>query len=1022
MKKGAVALELNKNIIDRILNDKALEKELRIFLLQSMDEELMKPESEMNCQLIDEITDLLLELDNREDNAALLVPFASSRFLIEKASKTGFSSLSKGARAFIIIAASATLLIGANAAIAATSGVNLLSNLTTAVYDVLQDWGIISGDDSINDGAKPVIEIDDGEADKNNGENPKPVPVSNPVNALKKASVNQQIYEHKAVAIRLEFENGFKSDYLWGEPLSTDGIKVSVVYSDKSSEEISISDCNISGYNKALVGVQKILVEYSGVSASFEIRLSKTSSDKRVVTGVDFTAPSKQVYKTDETRLDLSGLKARLIYSDGTYSQYYNESSVNVLTKPDFTKLGDQIITVRIANQFNYSFTILVQDVYADPEIRAIVLNSDLYNFTVGESIAYHDFYATVIYVDGREPLVLKYPESRGELQIFNLDTGGQSLHTRSFTVSYHGHYATASYTVSERKSVSYAKLTGGMPKHIYYQGEPLCYGNGCDGYFEVTLLDSSQNELRNSGITLGDRFTVTVYFNESFRNDARILTPGQCSFVGYDPFKLGYQLIDIYYKDSYLTSYSVFVYGDDGYCPVTRNADEIRKGSEERDFTDNTVRWYRCVGDGKITNEIDHGALSSVSRFNSADVPLGYSFASAVLFDGTEYTYKTKSVKEIASCKLVGADRWHFVNIDRMEDYDFGDDKVIIKFTDGTSEERKITDFDLHFAYIYDGISQPVTRSTNLNSGFGFISLSLDSSKYTGLEKLYALTANAFYYRDGYEDTIQLVLESPRADYHFTYGRDCTEKDFIRQNNIYLSAFDNVRELKLSSVSVSGVEWGRKGSYTAVITASYDGMTFETSQVITILEKVYEPSLFALYDPYATITPCAGKELDVTGTTLLFRDRNGAETQVRKDKFTFEILEGGKGHMIDEQPKDNKLKVLYTYTADDGCTYTYIASYNTGFYINNILFDYSKAEDAIIVTFDSIEDADYYIVELFGMRVVTQEPLVYYRDGFVRNSSYYNPCVTVTAVRENPDGTETTTSKTEYTDVIKTK
>lgn len=1020
-------MTIDEKAMRSLLDDKAFKSELKLFCETAINEELDKDDALMNCDLIDECTEILIELEKEDrGSAAILIPFISSEELIKKASSKGFSSLNRGARAAIVAAVAATLLIGTNAAIAETTGVNLLSNLGDTVYEALEDWGIIKSSKSDDESeviiSEAVPSTTKPTQDDSKTEGEEPSAVKSMASYAKRNNIETESFssnnEDFCVALRLEFTEEFKSKYYWGEALSLKGIIVTAVYESGTTKQISINDCRVSGYNKALAGSQKVLIEYNGVFASFDITLVKTTPAQRVVTGVEGNAPTRLVYTTEDKAIDLSGIKLRLIYSDGTFSSYYYENAVSVSSSPDFSTAGEQNVTVRVANKADYTFTIIVQDTAPDTDIENISLNYSSYMFNVGESLAHHDFYVRVRYIDSNKPdEYLYFPEDAERLDIFNLDTSLETTSSKTFTVAYKGHFASATYTVRQRQTVAYSVFNDGLPKFLYYKGEPLGYGFGIDTKRAINSLVSSHIDVGNTSLTEGDDWCLSIYYYEAEHENAKLVEPSELDYIGYDPYKIGYQSIDIYYNGTYITSYNIFVYGDDGYCPTDRPNYIIRMGYESEDLKNSTFqRWYKCSGNGFISRNSSYSALGS-KNYLYPNTKLGTANAYTRLTNGEVYEYRVNYVRCIKSVDFNSWYRWHFINIDNMKGYDYGEDSLIITYEDGGQEELNINELELAFTYD-SGILQPITENSAVNSGFGFINVVLDYTKYANLDKLYNKTANAFFYRVGYEDTIQLVVEEKNSDYHFIYDTQCNENLFKNQNRIYLSSYDSGKTIRPKEVEISGVEWGSVGEYDAVLKTEYEGLSFETHQKITIASKVYTPELSVKYDPYTSQTFSTELELDCSDTVLTFIGRTGDTVELTCDDFTYEIISGGSGKIIDNEPEDNRITVRYYYTSQDGFNYHIDASYNTGFYVNNLQFFYSSQEEAVVVKFDTVEEADYYIIEALGKTYKTDKSVFYITDSIKKNMVYVNPIVTVTAVKiEN--GREITSSATERKDKL---
>lgn len=69
----------------------------------------------------------------------------------------------------------------------------------------------------------------------------------------------------------LELTAPTKTEYKVGEELDLAGMKVTAKYTDGSTKDVDVKDCQITGYNMNKAGVQTVKVTYGGKSATFEI-------------------------------------------------------------------------------------------------------------------------------------------------------------------------------------------------------------------------------------------------------------------------------------------------------------------------------------------------------------------------------------------------------------------------------------------------------------------------------------------------------------------------------------------------------------------------------------------------------------------------------------------------------------------------------------------------------------------------------------------------------------------------------
>ncbi len=1040
-------MTLNEQAIAKMLNDSSFYSELKAFLEGLIDAELAKPDAEMNCNLIEECTDILLAAEGGDNNnAAILIPFVSSERLIQMAEKgKGFASLSKGARAAIIAASAAALMLGSNAAVAATTGVNVLSSVGSAVVETLESWGIIK-----SDAPQETKSINNSEEEKTLN-NPAPheeateeaiapaeeaAPQPRQTGSSRGTEEGAALSEEKGapVALRLSFADNFKTEYYWGESLDLNGLTVTAVYKDNETQSVPVKDCTVSGYNKALEGTQKILVEYEGAKASFDITLRKTEKrEERFVTGVEGNPPTKQVYTTDDSSLQLYGLKVRLIYSDGTYSEYYTYNSAAIVKGADFTQTGEQKVTLRIAGKADYTYTIIVNEAVAenyDASIKRILFRFSSYGFKQDQELENTDFRFEIEYYDNnKRNEVIKYADHKDEIEIYNLDLTEITNQPKTMTVGYRGHYATILYTVTPKLTIKSADINtynssvysiDAGPKFLYYKGEPLGYDEGEAAENIIAELKSSNQQINTTynNLIMGCRFAVGVSYLED-TTISRVYSSEECVYVGYDPYTEGYQTVDIYTPEGeYLTSYTVFVYGDNGFAPLRRPLFEVIKGKESQAIPQ-YQHWAKCTGEGGLSTESEDIATVA-HHFTEEPNELGKVNIFAELPDGTQYPYSLRYSRKIKKCEFpTDNSTLLYINLNEIDDYDLGERKCRITFEDGGIEEFSLNEMIRGYNYslqVKNTLYAALTKSTDINSVFANMLFSLDRSLYSGTElikgRLYC-----YVYRDGYKDSIQLVLEDKPLEQGAYYGVDYTENNFRRNTDFYLSAYDNAywvsKAYKPEVVSIEGVEWGTVGDYTAIIKTELLGVEFSCEQDIHIVQKVYDAKCSVIFDPNADTVFGPGEEFDATGIQISYTDRLGNVTPISEENISYSITVDGSGHKLNNELYNEWFKVQYTCTLPNGKTESVTQAYKTGFCINNysIQYEWEPLVNGVIVTFEPIEGATYYTVEFFGETYRIDVGRVYYV--YIDGKRYESTKPFVVCDRGLEDGTYINSSKT---------
>ena len=343
-------------------------------LNEIIDNELSKDVSQMNTRLIDECVEALLELEKEKDNSfSLLIPIVNSNEFLKSIQQpqNRFKSMNVFARASLVAAILAASAFTANAAYKNATGVDLLGNLSQAIQTKLEEGGIIKSNanstDFIKDEIKPtraqeLVKAKEKEEkeDKEDKEetthhqeettqtikakeinSPSPTHTTNnnrhieqlgddeeddetttaeqttrkqPENTTEKASVVEPEKEPEnayITALEAEFDN-FKTDYIYGETLTYDGLKLKAVYSDKTKKSVSLSECD---YTKSL---------NMNTTADYTLRViyEKCVLKIKITVRPDEETRGAEICKNDEFEYFLS--------SKGAYITRYKGSDENI--------------------------------------------------------------------------------------------------------------------------------------------------------------------------------------------------------------------------------------------------------------------------------------------------------------------------------------------------------------------------------------------------------------------------------------------------------------------------------------------------------------------------------------------------------------------------------------------------------------------------------------------------------------------------------------------------------------------
>lgn len=143
---------VNERIVNSLFNEHNFNTELKAMLNQMIDEELEKEMDEMDCDLIEECTNMLIELEQQDDDGfAVIIPLISSEKIMANCAKSRFGYLSRGLRASIIAAVILFSAFTANMVIAKVFDYNIAQEVIDTITEKLSDWGFIASADNGNE-------------------------------------------------------------------------------------------------------------------------------------------------------------------------------------------------------------------------------------------------------------------------------------------------------------------------------------------------------------------------------------------------------------------------------------------------------------------------------------------------------------------------------------------------------------------------------------------------------------------------------------------------------------------------------------------------------------------------------------------------------------------------------------------------------------------------------------------------------------------------------------------------------
>jgi hypothetical protein len=305
-----------------------------------IQEQLDKPDDEVDIDFVDECVNALLEIEQDEDRSFVaLVPLMTSEKFLKvitdgKTSTSKWKSLNRFARIAIVAAVLAGSTFTVNAAVESATGIDLLGQLGDAVHNKLEDIGLIKTaniDQFVDDDSDDVTvttNVTESTTQATTEQSTTALSttanlttsttqttIQNTTNAEESTTVESttatttttepvtndttqsttrqtttrknipsttdapvtmpqptdKVEEIVITKLKAEFDN-FKSDYIYGEELTYDGLKLTAVYSDGSEQDVALSDCDYTrSVNMNVTADYTLRIIYQGCVVRIDI-------------------------------------------------------------------------------------------------------------------------------------------------------------------------------------------------------------------------------------------------------------------------------------------------------------------------------------------------------------------------------------------------------------------------------------------------------------------------------------------------------------------------------------------------------------------------------------------------------------------------------------------------------------------------------------------------------------------------------------------------------------------------------
>ena len=327
------ALQMNAEILNRILDERAQKEEIISFLEEVIDDELARGD-EADCDLIDACVEVL---ESETESESFLRLLSKPSFL--RAVQRRSAYYKRRYRTAVAVCACAVLLVAATVGSLQTeSGAALAKRVQQKLEAIFTEESTAPTPQE-----EPTTQASVTELETEAAQETSTVPETTEAPVVKNTAPTTEA-ELQLSRIYGIFPDDLKTEYVVGETLDMQGVRVMTVYEDGSEREIPLDDCLVNTQRGFPYdpGSYTIQVFYQGLSFSYPVRV--TAQKESVILnsiygsfepGFDFTTDSP-------ASPDLSSMTVTAVYSDGSErvlsaDEYDVTVSPNFLDNPDKT-------------------------------------------------------------------------------------------------------------------------------------------------------------------------------------------------------------------------------------------------------------------------------------------------------------------------------------------------------------------------------------------------------------------------------------------------------------------------------------------------------------------------------------------------------------------------------------------------------------------------------------------------------------------------------------------------------------
>ena len=811
--------------ICELINENTFKEILTNELYALIDEEISKGD-EMDCDLIDELVLAIESLDQTEDeNKAIVFPIIfgdaagfSKRVINKVNNRNRIMQLTAWAAVIALLCSGANelLLRSEN-----TTLVNEISKMVQKMGEFLTNS--FNTDKDVNK---------DGNTEESTTST-----FIDEATTLPKDDEIELPEEVTLVELELIISESFKRSYLWQEKLNLEGLSVIAVYSNGARTSVDINKCKITGFDSLKIGKQTITIEYKGFKTTFEVTVSRTEQNDegtRTITNIecDMTGKDIIVPKGTANPAVYKNVKYRYVYSDGTFSRWSTCEDATLVSDYNSELLDEtQVLTYRAPNGMEFTINVIVYDntVTSDRTVLKLeILNipqamkcyandSKKYYMYVDDECDFSQFKIKIYYKNATEITTL----GDNKIKAFGTMSTERPSPYGGYTITFaYGDITTTfNYEVVIKPEVHTYTLNTGIWECYYIKDAPEEYG-------AKSIVKAKMNDSNNE-----------VYLDVEVR--------------GYDPNKLGFIELELYYEGEYLCDYiGGYIYGDTGFAITERPVTEYITGAgfNFRPY----VKAAKCVGGGKFQT---YSAISSgnypnqyfessataemkamgITRYGGHSVPTAtvyYTISADMVitefgtYEAEIYLYNvstndngwtyqrdsiaedfsyTVTIKEKPSFYRVEAPRNLKINIQDIYTDFYDQIHVYAVFADGREEE--IFDYD---------ITRYLPSKPTTSSRLTFYVEFPDSNNGTYLY--------AYVYSEGYEDSFYITVQDNRKTYdnYYAVGTETPSilVNFASASQTQIQSFSIYKNSNISSDVIEVIGWDTStvGEKTATI------------------------------------------------------------------------------------------------------------------------------------------------------------------------------------------------------------